>query len=156
MQSAEEILGLAPGATVEEVRAAYRALARRWHPDRFKKGPERDWASEHMAQINTAYRVCLRKARSGSGDDLTRARALIEDGSLKDARALLMSMNTRCAEWNYLFGMLLLRLRDLRRALIYLGVAAHQEPGCPRYAAAYAKARNEVGQESLRRGIFRR
>lgn len=26
-------LGLAPGATVAEIKTAYRALARRWHPD---------------------------------------------------------------------------------------------------------------------------
>lgn len=156
MQSAEEILGLSPGATTEEVRKAYRALARRWHPDRFMKGPERDWASERMAQINTAYRTCLSKSRSETEDGLTRARALIEDGSLKDARALLMSMDTRCAEWNYLFGLLLLRIRDLRRALIYLGVAAHQNPECARYEAAYARARGEAAQTALRRGIFRR
>jgi hypothetical protein len=45
------VLGLPPGATADEVSAAYRALAKRWHPDR---GGGRD-AEQRMAQINAAY-----------------------------------------------------------------------------------------------------
>ena len=58
-----EILNIKQTATPEEIRAAYRDLARRWHPDRFMAGPERDWANEKMAQINAAYRSCLDGAR---------------------------------------------------------------------------------------------
>ena len=41
MADAYQTLGIAPGATVEEIKSAYRALARQWHPDRFPEGPER-------------------------------------------------------------------------------------------------------------------
>jgi hypothetical protein len=45
------MLGLDAGATPDEVAAAYRRLAKRWHPDR---GGGRD-AERRMAEINSAY-----------------------------------------------------------------------------------------------------
>jgi hypothetical protein len=45
------ILGVAPGASGEEVTAAYKKLAKRWHPDR-AEGSE---AARRMAEINAAY-----------------------------------------------------------------------------------------------------
>jgi DnaJ-like protein len=45
------VLELPPGATPEEVSAAYRELAKRWHPDR---GGGAD-AERRMAEINGAY-----------------------------------------------------------------------------------------------------
>lgn len=45
------VLGVAPGASGEEVAAAYRRLAKRWHPDR-AGGQD---AARRMAEINAAY-----------------------------------------------------------------------------------------------------
>lgn len=47
------ILGLAPGAAATDVTAAYRELAKRWHPDR--GGGEE--AARRMAEINVAYEL---------------------------------------------------------------------------------------------------
>jgi hypothetical protein len=47
------VLGVPPGASPEEVAAAYRALAKRWHPDR-RGGAD---AAARMAEINVAYDV---------------------------------------------------------------------------------------------------
>ncbi len=55
------ILGVRPGTPEREVAAAYRELAKRWHPDR-GTGEERD---RRMAEINAAY-------------DLLRAAAQVE------------------------------------------------------------------------------
>jgi hypothetical protein len=60
------VLGLAPGATSDEVDRAYRELAKRWHPDR-GGGPE---AELRMAQINVAHdllRAGAHHARSRAG-----------------------------------------------------------------------------------------
>ena len=142
-----EVLNIPVTATPDEIRAAYRDLARRWHPDRFMAGPERDWANEKMAEINAAYRACLNGARQGvrtsAGDEreaLIRVQALIDDGKYQSARKLLMGFDTRCAEWNYLFGAVLMKLRETEKALIYLSVAAHQAPDCVKYARALKEA----------------
>lgn len=45
-------LGLGRSATPEEITAAYRALAKRWHPDRAGVGAD---AVRRMAEINAAY-----------------------------------------------------------------------------------------------------
>ena len=46
------VLGVAPGASPEEVAAAYRDLAKAWHPDRRGEAGE-----EKMAEINVAYEL---------------------------------------------------------------------------------------------------
>jgi hypothetical protein len=46
-------------ATHDEIRRAYHAEARRWHPDRFATGiaPEREAAEDAMRRLNEAWRV---------------------------------------------------------------------------------------------------
>ena len=68
------------------------------------------------------------------------ALAVSLDVPYQTARKLLMGFDTRCAEWNYLFGAVLLKLRDTEKALIYLSVATHQAPGCMKYARALKEA----------------
>ncbi len=46
------VLGLSPGASDEEVKAAYRALAKKYHPDLNPGNPR---AAERMNEINAAY-----------------------------------------------------------------------------------------------------
>lgn len=146
-QNVYEVLNISATATKEEVRAAYRALARRWHPDRFMEGPERDWANDKMADINTAYSACLEGLklahRTVDADDekLQHVQKLIDDGKYMTARQMLMGFTTRCAEWNYLFGAVLLRLSEVEKAMIYLSVATHQNPKSLKYARALNEAR---------------
>lgn len=53
---AYRVLGLAPGATVDEVKTAYRDLAQVWHPDRFPDNNRlREKAQQNLQRINEAY-----------------------------------------------------------------------------------------------------
>jgi len=153
------VLNLPPTASKEEVRRAYRELARRWHPDRFMEGPERDWANEKMAEINAAYHACLREPfrtieAAPEDHQLQRIEELINGGQYPMARQMLMNFATRCAEWNYLFGAVLLKTADVKKALIYLSVAAHQQPGNAKYARALREAQD--AQMGSRAGILSR
>jgi DnaJ-domain-containing protein 1 len=51
------VLGLKPGAGIDEVRRRYRLLCRVWHPDRFVDGPPelRAEAEMMMARLNKAH-----------------------------------------------------------------------------------------------------
>ncbi|MBR6766986.1 MAG: J domain-containing protein [Clostridia bacterium] len=142
-----ELLQVPVTATRAEIRTAYRKLARRWHPDRFMDGPERDWANDKMAEINSAYRACLsgiaapEVARNAENEALMKVQQLIDDGNYLSARKMLMGFSTRCAEWNYLFGAVLMRMSEIDKAMIYLSVAAHQNPESAKYARALNEAR---------------
>ena len=55
-----ETLGLKPGAQAHEIKAAYRDLAKVWHPDRFTHDPRlQAKAQEKLKEINEVYRRLL-------------------------------------------------------------------------------------------------
>ena len=54
-----EVLGLKPGATEEEIKAAYRELVKKYHPDRYQDNPLSDLAEEKMREINEAYETLM-------------------------------------------------------------------------------------------------
>ncbi|MDQ6928037.1 MAG: J domain-containing protein [Actinomycetota bacterium] len=72
-----ELLGVAPGASHDEIQRAYRQLARDHHPD--TKAGASSAASEHardiMAAVNAAWTVLGDPARRRSYDDDLAARA---------------------------------------------------------------------------------
>ena len=80
--SALAVLGLAQNATQSEVRDAYRALAKVWHPDRFPNdGQLRAKAEERLKEINSAYsslttsRVEDRHRQSSAAESTTSPKA---------------------------------------------------------------------------------
>jgi preprotein translocase subunit Sec63 len=52
-----EVLGLERGATKAQVRAAYRELVARYHPDKHRGNPLEELAAAKLIEINRAYEV---------------------------------------------------------------------------------------------------
>ena len=58
-----KVLGLSPGASDEEVKKAYRRLAKQYHPDR---NPGDEAAAKKMQEINAAYDQIKNPPKAGS------------------------------------------------------------------------------------------
>ena len=55
MKDPYEVLGLQRGASKEEVKSAYRKLAKKYHPDVNQNNPLKDLAEEKFKEIQWAY-----------------------------------------------------------------------------------------------------
>lgn len=64
-----QVLGVSRDATEEQVKAAYRELAKKYHPDNYADSPLADVANEKMQEVNAAYDAVLKdlKNRSSGG-----------------------------------------------------------------------------------------
>lgn len=150
-----EVLGISPTATNEEVRSAYRTLAKKYHPDNYIDSPLAQMAEERMKEINEAYDEILRQRTSGkqnfsdtSNTDTssgyytnndpvyTQVRSLINKGDYKTAENLLNGVNQidRGAEWFFLKGCILVHRGYYFDAMRYIDRACELDPGNREYA----------------------
>ena len=153
MNDPYSILGISSGATDDEVKKAYRELARKYHPDNYHDNPLADLAQEKMKEINEAYNDVLRMrgsggnsrrsggytSSSGSSPESTKVRAAINSGDLKLAEDLLKAFPSRNAEWYFLMGSLYYRKNWIEDALSHFQAAVRMEPGNNEYREALAR-----------------
>ena len=66
MNDPYQVLGVSENASDEEIKKAYRELARKYHPDNYHDNPLADLAQEKMKEINAAYEE-ITKQRSVGG-----------------------------------------------------------------------------------------
>ena len=67
-----QVLGVSPSSSDEEIKNAYRNLARKYHPDHYTDNPLADLAQEKMKEINEAYDQ-IQKMRKGGSSQSSRA-----------------------------------------------------------------------------------
>ncbi|MBQ2274516.1 MAG: DnaJ domain-containing protein, partial [Clostridia bacterium] len=116
MKNPYEVLGISRNATDEEVKKAYREMARKYHPDNYVDNPIADLAEEKMQEINDAYDKIMNERRRGSkqtggayqsaNSSFPDIRNLIASGRFEEAQELLDGIPTseRNAEWHFLNG----------------------------------------------------
>lgn len=148
------VLGVSRDATEEEIKSAYRRLARRYHPDRFAGDPEGARAAEEkMKEINEAYDA-IGKMRSGASghtgggfSGFASVREKISRGYFADAERELdvVPEGARTAEWHYLKSALLARRGWHHDAMREIEIACAMDPANPEYARARELYRGRFG-----------
>lgn len=151
-----EILGIKPGATEEEVKAAYRALAQKYSGPEYQDSPMKEQAEAEMEKINAAFDEVMSQLRGGdmystaqsqtssSSADSTNVnkwaeiRALINSGRVDEALNELNAIpdGASQAEWNFLVGSVFYYKGWLNEAMRYFSTACRLAPGNREYEAA--------------------
>jgi len=152
MSNPYEVLGVQPNATDDEVKAAYRELARKYHPDNYANNPLSDLAEEKMQEINEAYDKIVQMRRQGGGSGSKNGggayasgssryydiRNLINAGRILDAEMLLdgIPQSSRDAEWSFLKGSVLFKKGWLEDAYTHFERASRMDPSNMEYRTA--------------------
>ena len=157
MRDPYEVLGIAPTATDDEVKAAYRNLARKYHPDNYTDNPLSDLAQEKMQEINEAYDTIVRLRKQGGYSNAGNTnpsgyrnptggpshyadiRRMIEQNRIMDAEMLLdgVPSHSRDAEWYFLKGSVLYKKGWLEEAFQNFDTACRMDPNNFEYRQAY-------------------
>ena len=65
MKDPYKVLGVPPDASDDEIKKAYRALARKYHPDNYNGSDLADLAEEKMKEVNEAYDAVKKMRETG-------------------------------------------------------------------------------------------
>ena len=165
MQDPYRVLGVSPQATDEEVKKAYRALAKKFHPD-VNNGSAQ--AEAKMKEVNEAYSLIMKMRREGASGTgyggyntsgsygygggyggyggysqanphMQAARNFIRSGRYQEAMHVLEEIMERNAEWYYLCGEASLGLGNRVAALNYARQAVSMDPNSFEYRALLSR-----------------
>ena len=170
MKDPYKVLGVDPSATDEQIKDAYRALVKKYHPDKFADSDLAELANEKMKEVNAAYDE-IQKIRSGasqnknsysggfnpgsssSSEYYTRVRQLINMGNIYEAEQLLLTtpQQSRNAEWHYLYACVLVKKGYYADAQRFFDMACNMEPSNNEYQSA----RNMFRARSQQNGSYR-
>ncbi|MBR3289897.1 MAG: J domain-containing protein [Clostridia bacterium] len=144
MKDAYEVLGVSRTATDDEIKEAYRELARKYHPDSYADNPLSDLAKEKMQEINDAYDTIIRERRAGGVDSsaggtgaFADVRAMVNAGRVAEAETLLDGIpgGQRGAEWYYLKSRVLCAKGWFDEGYNHASTACAMAPNNAEYAA---------------------
>lgn len=164
MQDPYSVLGVSPSATEDEIKKAYRALAKKYHPDVNQGSAE---AERRMKEVNEAYSAVMKMRREGTSSSyggassgygsqwgfggygnynraedpyegnthMQAARNFIRSGRYQEAMRLLEDIPERGAEWYFLSAQANLGLGNRIVALNYAQQAVSMNPNSFEYRA---------------------
>lgn len=163
------VLGISPSASDDEVKTAYRNLAKKYHPDNYASAPDvAALAAEKMSQVNEAYDAIVTARKNGmpvggasanagtsagstannygsfqgtQHTDFADVRNLFSAGRITDAELILDGVPNarRNAEWYFLKGSVLYRRGWIDQAYAYFQTAVNKAPNNTEYRAAYTQ-----------------
>lgn len=79
MRDPYQILGVSRDASEEEIKKAYRALSRKYHPDANINNPRKDEAEARFKEVQQAYQQVMKERSSGYGTGGTSSYGGFED-----------------------------------------------------------------------------
>ncbi len=146
-----KVLGVSRDASDEEIKKAYRALSRKYHPDANVNNPNKDQAEETFKKVQAAYSQIMKEREQGSGafsgggysysnrsdynqeqsNELRAAANYIANGYYREAMTVLNSIPSsgRSAIWYYYAAISSQGLGNLVDANSYIDRAIAMEPG---------------------------
>jgi molecular chaperone DnaJ len=149
MSDPYKVLGVSPDASDEEIKTAYRRLAKKYHPD---LNPGDEAAARRMNEINAAYDQIKNPqpeqdaggygdsywadaGRYGDTQPMYAAEISIRAMRYAEAAAMLSGVpaEERGARWYYLSALANLGLENRITALDHIRKAVQMEPGNPEY-----------------------
>ncbi|SDZ06147.1 molecular chaperone DnaJ [Proteiniborus ethanoligenes] len=153
MRNPYEVLEIGEGASEEEIKAAYKRLVRKYHPDQYANNPLSDLAEEKLKEINEAYDFLIKNKGNYTGGQKSnnwgnqqynnssssiyaQVRAYIERGHINQADQILEGITNRNAEWNFLKGIIFLRRGWYDMAYQHIQLAVNLDPTNTEYRAA--------------------
>lgn len=159
MNNPYEVLGLKPGASEAEIKAAYKELVKKYHPDKYQNNPLADLAQEKLQEVNEAYDT-LMKNRSGaaagggygqqggasysanSSSNYYAVRQALDMNDLLSAERILINAPDRDAEWFFLSGVLSYKKGFVDDGLSNIRQAMNMDPNNMEYRRIYQQMLN--------------
>lgn len=160
MRDPYEVLGVSRSASTDEIKKAYRNLAKKYHPDNYINSPLADAATKKMQEINEAYDEIM-SGNSGNSNtyydagysqsnynrpnDYSTIRSYISLNRLDEAEQMLETLpsESRDAEWYYLKGQINYNRGWIDQAYTYFTTAHNMEPNNIEYQHVYENIRNQ-------------
>lgn len=143
-----EVLGVRQDASEEEIKAAYKELVKKYHPDKYQNNPLSDLAEEKLQEVNEAYDMLMKNSNVNSGGysqaqnprnasaEFAQVRKSIDAGNLGLAEQTLNRIQNRNAEWMFLSGMLSYRKGWYDDGVSKIQQAVSMDPHNPEYNQA--------------------
>ncbi len=162
MKDPYEVLGVPKTATQEEIKKAYRKLAKQYHPDNYANNPLADLAAEKFKEINEAYEKlsgggqqnahnghygsAYEQNQTGGAGNFTQIRNLINMNRIDEAEQALDQLSNRTAEWFFLKGTIFIRRGWHAQGLNFIQQAVNMEPYNMEYRSALNSYMNQTRQ----------
>ena len=143
MSNPYTVLGVSPNATDDEIKDAYRKLAKKYHPD---INPDKELAEAKMKEINYAYDTIKKMREQGtsyqdqtnynsnytyntnSNIDFQTIERYIQTRQYFIARIMLEQIPKTTGKWYYYSAIINYNLGDIDTAEYHIDIACNMEP----------------------------